>query len=299
MSVLRHAALVTLLAAAPALAAGPTVQRVQHEYDLADYQGDVDTSFATVEYEREHGELFVIAGNVISVFVKGLKVFEFTTDPRVGTAYSVASLEDGDLLIASIHGLFRCNFRGRLIGPFKLKSAPPRVAELLPNWVQRVGGKLYIASTRAFLVAVAEEDGTFVASYDLAALVFKNKLTDDHEIAGFSVDPNGNMLFTVPALFKAYIVSPDGKVHAFGQPGSRNGNFNIARAIVRDERGILYVADMLRSTVILFDSDLQFIGEFGGYGNLITPMSLAAGDDLLFVSQGAGRGVAVFRVVTD
>jgi hypothetical protein len=303
MSRLCNVALGALLVTAPALTAGATVRRVQHEYDLADYQGDVDTSFATLAYDAQHGELFVITGDTISVFRKGLKVFGFKTDPRMGIAFSVVALDDGDLLVASVRGLYRCNFRGRLVGRFELKGAPPGVAGIQPNFVQRAAGKLYLAATTSHLVVIAEEDGTYVASYDLARLVFGNKVTHDHDIAGFSVDPNGHMLFTVPALFKAYIVSPNGKVHDFGKAGSKHGAFNIARAIVRDERGIVYVADMLRSTVILFDSDLQFIGEIGGpgehRGSLIAPVSLAVGDGLLFVSQGAERGVGVFRIVGD
>jgi hypothetical protein len=276
---------------------------VQHAYDLADYQGEVELSWAKVAYDPEHHELFVVAGETVSVFKRGLKVFEFKTAPEVGLAFSVAPLENGDLLVASVRGAFRLDFRGGLIGRFEVKGAPGGLADFRPNFVQRVAGKLYLASTPAHRVLVVEEDGTFVASYDLAALAFKNKVTDDHEITGFSVDPQGNLLFTVPALFKAYIVSPDGSVRDFGTPGSRNGGFNVVGAIVRDQRGILYVADVLRSVVIVFDHELQYVGEIGGLGthqeSLFAPASLAVGDDFLFVSQGASRGVRVFRVVAD
>ena len=209
--VLTTAALTALLAIAPAAMAAPSIKRIQHEYDLSDYEGDVDTSFANVAYDPEHGELFVIAGSTVSIFRKGLKVFQFETDPQIGLASSVAPLESGELLVASVSGAFRCNFRGRLIERFTLKNAPAGLADFRPNSVHRVAGKLYLASTNAYRVVVAKEDGTFIASYDLAALAFNNKLTDDHEIGGFSVDPKGNLLFTVPALFKAYIVSPDGQ----------------------------------------------------------------------------------------
>ena len=66
--------------------------------------------------------------------------------------------------------------------------------------------------------------------------------------------------------------------------------------------GYIYVADRLRSVVLVFDPSFRFQTEFGYRGD--RPSSLIVPDDLaidgkgnVYVGQAANRGVSVFRVV--
>jgi hypothetical protein len=177
---------------------------------------------------------------------------------------------------------------------------PKNVVWTTSSSVQRVRGRVYLFDRVARRVLVVGEDGKYVALRDLAPLIGPTQQSDEQEIRGFSVDEEGNFLFTIPTNFKAYIVSPRNEIKSFGTAGSRPGRFNVVGPIVRDEHGIVYVGDLLRSVVMLFDKDLNFLVEVGGRGSgpgrLVAPSFLAAGNGKLFVAQGASRGVSVFRV---
>lgn len=139
-----------------------------------------------------------------------------------------------------------------------------------------------------------------MAARDLGTLALGGKDVTDNNIHGFSVDEQGNALFTIPTQFRAYALSPDGHLRAFGRKGSRPGMFNIAGPIAADEEGYVYVADTLRAVVMIFSPALEFLVEFGGSGDgpgdLASPTDLAIGHGKVFVSQGRERGVSVFLV---
>ena len=62
------------------------------------------------------------------------------------------------------------------------------------------------------------------------------------------------------------------------------------------------MADILKSAIIVFDPEYQFVKEFGyrgsGPGNIAAPNELAMSDDKLFVGQTPRRGVSVFQVAS-
>jgi hypothetical protein len=122
----------------------------------------------------------------------------------------------------------------------------------------------------------------------------------DAGFTGFGVDGRGNVLFTVAPLFQAFVLSPEGELRGFGVRGSSPGKFNVVGGIAADPDGNLYVTDVLRSVVMVFDAAFEFQGEFGyrgdGPGNLIAPRDLVVGDGQVFVTQSAARGVSVFRI---
>jgi hypothetical protein len=123
----------------------------------------------------------------------------------------------------------------------------------------------------------------------------------DLGLRGFNVDREGNILFTIQPLFSAFTMSPEGEIRAFGTKGSAPGKFNIVGGIARDDAGNYYVADILKSAVLLFDKDLQWRKEFGYRSGrpsgLVAPEDMVAVGDRLFVSQRARAGVSVFRIV--
>jgi len=151
-------------------------------------------------------------------------------------------------------------------------------------------------------IAVTDENGLFEKGYDLFSILkVEDNKRGDTVIGGFSLDREGNMLFTVPVFFSAYTLSPEGKVRSFGIPGSAPGRFGIVGGIVADDRGNYYVADRLKCAVIIFDKNFKFQKEFGYRGsrphNLIGPKDLALDNQgRLYVSQLRGRGVSVFKI---
>jgi len=151
-------------------------------------------------------------------------------------------------------------------------------------------------------VLITDSDGNFKRSYDLIPLLeLKEKDRGNVEVTGFSVDDRGNILFTVAVLFKAYILSPDGKLNMFGKAGGAPGRFNIVAGIVSDSRGNFLVADKLKSAVMVFDSKFNFVTQFGSRGlkpgNLISPTEIAIDkQDRIFVTQAMKKGVSVFKI---
>jgi hypothetical protein len=137
---------------------------------------------------------------------------------------------------------------------------------------------------------------------DLAEIAEKDR--DNINMGGFSVDPQGNMLFTIPVLFSAFRLTPDGKLSAFGTPGSAPGKFNLVKGIVADDMGYVYVADQLKSVIQIYDQNFRFLRQFGYRGrepqNLIAPNNLVLdAQNRLYVSQLAQRGVSVFKINHD
>ncbi len=297
----------TLIAiTAPVLLAVSTPRgfRLEYQYNLATIAGDIHTSAATLNYDRQGHELFVTGHGQVRVFnAAGMETYRFG-DADLGTIYGVAALEDGDLLVLAYRdekpGLLRCNFRGELIQAVELTGVPEPFRGMRPNAIAYQGGRVYLADLAQMRVVLVDLGGKHLASYDLAERIAVADKRQDHGMNGFGVDRDGSMLFTVAPLFKAFVVPLEGQVRSFGRPGSGPGNFGIVTGIGSDARGRYYVADSLKCAVLVFDSSLSFLGEFGTRGSrpgqLLGPTSVAVAADRVFVSQNGARGVAVYQV---
>jgi hypothetical protein len=294
--------------AAPAPPPAPRVPfyDVTYLYSLSTNFGPVPVSNAQLSYDREHHELFVSGDGPVRVFNEsGMETFTFGEDPEIGFIVSIASTEDGDLVALTARegrmALVRLSFRGELRGAIQPQGLPEDYAQFQPSIMRYANGKLYLADLGGMRIVVLEPSGAYVASYDVAEKLGEAKKRGDLGLRGFNVDREGNMLFTIQPLFRAYSMSPEGEIHAFGQKGSAPGKFNIVGGIARDDAGNYYVADILKSAVIIFDREFAYRKEFGYRGpkpgNLAAPEDLAASGDRLFVSQRARKGVSVFQVV--
>jgi hypothetical protein len=148
-------------------------------------------------------------------------------------------------------------------------------------------------------VVVTDLDGRVERAVDLASAVRSKDPGIQAGMSGFWADEQGNLIFTMPLAFTAFVMSPSGDLRQFGVRGSSPGRFNIVGAVASDEQGNVLVLDRLRSVVMVFDAELEFVGEFGyrgdGPGNLIAPFELAVGNGKVFVSQARDRGVKVFH----
>ncbi|HEX9051017.1 MAG TPA: hypothetical protein VF841_10830 [Anaeromyxobacter sp.] len=279
-------------------------------FNLSDFLGDVKGSFQRVAYDRAHAEAYVWGGRDIQVFGgSGMQIYSFGSAQGLHSVYSIAPLPSGDLIVSQIGPsgpeIVRCNYRGEVTGPFTPTALPPGVT-LGYDEIRYADGKLWFLTQGAYRVVATDEDGRYLFTRDLTKAISAGMEADQEpdtsevEITGFDVDEQGNVLVTIAAQFRAISVSPDGVGHPFGGKGSRPGKFNVAGPIARDERGYYFVADTLRSVVMVFAPDLKFLFEFGGRGetpgHLVIPSSIAVGNGMVFVSQARNRGVSVFRL---
>ncbi len=195
---------------------------------------------------------------------------------------------------------------------------PEEFAGIRPMLMEYSRGKLYLTDPMRLSIVVVDLQGRFDRGFDVQKMIkeleendararkrraktFRNDLTTINDITGFGVDNGGNMYFTISTMFAAFRLSPDGKLESFGKAGSTQGSFGVAAGIGADDMGYIYVADKLRCVVIVFDSNFEFVTEFGfrGFrpGNLIVPNEIAvARDGRIFVAQAANRGVSVYTI---
>lgn len=280
---------------------------VSYLHSLSTSFGVIPLASPALSYDPQHRELYVSGDGVVRVFNEaGMEVFTFGQDPEVGHIVNVVALSSGDLL-ALAYGegglrLVRCTFRGEFIEVVTPRGVPAEFAGKLPAEMRYRDGKIYLANLAEMRVLVLDESGAFVASHDLAEKLELSGKRAETGLRGFNVDRDGNILFTIQPLFAAYSMSPSGQVERFGQKGSAPGKFNVVGGIARDAHGYTYVADILKSAIIVFDPEYQFVKEFGyrgrAPGNLAAPSELAMSDDKLFVAQIPRRGVSVFQVAS-
>jgi sugar lactone lactonase YvrE len=300
--------------------------RASFRFPLSNFSGPVPSQWAKLAVDREHNEIYALnqRANDIRIFDEhGMETFVF--GDGYANAADIAIGNDGDIWIlttgyqsAAVHLL---NYRGEHVAEIELKNVPAKYSEFVADRLVYKNRSLYLVDSNALLVIVVDERGYFKAGHDLNTPV-KPKITRERrkreienvdwkkqqletiELNGFSVDNDGNMYFTVPVLFSAYRLSPQGHVSSFGKPGSAPGKFGVAAGIAVDNEGYIYVADRLRSVILVFHRNLRFQGEFGYRGdrpsNLIVPDDLAIDNNgNVYVGQAANRGVSVFRVEHD
>ena len=278
-------------------------------YSLSDFNGPVRPNWAIMTVDEKRNEIYVVDPRErdISIFNDaGMEVYRFGDDGSLGVILDIAVKPNGNILVLSKRqfqsSIIVCNFRGEPLSELALKHLPQEFQRFSPDHMVYRPGHLYLADSISMRVAVTDENGLFEKGYDLAKLIgLKEKERIETEIGGFSVDWQGNLLFTVPVLFTAYKLTPDGKVFGFGSPGSAPGKFGVVGGIVADRKGNFYIADRLKSVVLIFNKDFEFQKEFGYRGlsrdNLIGPLNLVLDTKgRLYVSQLRSKGVSVFKI---
>ncbi len=303
------AALALVLTAFCASAEAENV-RTSYLYSLSNFSGVVPYGWVNVFTDNKMGEIYVtdVADNSVRIFnQEGMEVYTFGDDNSLGIIYDVTLDDKGNILVLSYdyhskYSVLLANFRGELVSRINIRNLPAGLEkEFRPTEILYRGGHIYLVDKGSMRVVLADSKGLFEKSYDLfSVLNLEGKKRYDIEISGFSLDKDGNMLFTVPVVFKAFKYSPDGKLAAFGQKGGAPGKFNVISGITEDDKGNLYVADVLKSAVLVFDKDYRFITQFSqrglGPGELIAPKEIAYQDGKLYVTQSMNRGVSVFGI---
>jgi DNA-binding beta-propeller fold protein YncE len=241
-----------------------------------------------------------------------MEVYSFNEAGDIPGVIDVAADDEGNIVVLSHNDeqreIIRCNYRGERISKMELKNLPSDFSGFFPNRIFFRKGSFYFASFGSKQVIVTDRAGLFKEGYDIAALLkldeLDDKRRDDTDIGGFNIDQEGNILFTMPVMAKAYVLSPDKQVRSFGSRGSRPGTFGVPSGIVADVSGrFILVADKLRCVVMVFTKDFKFLTEFGfrglGPGNLVGPMQLAVDSkNRLYVTQLRNRGVSVYQITT-
>ncbi len=279
-------------------------------YSLSNFTGKIPYSATRISVDKQSGEIYVIYENLLKVFNQaGMEIYRFGEDLDVGQILDLAVDPNGDLLLLTVKDskqmLVQCNYRGDPTSEIGLRNLPPEFSGVVANRLVCHGESLYFGSAGGMKIVITDLEGNFKKGYDLISLLeLKEEDRGNMEIFGFSVDGNGNILFTIPVLFKAFMLSDDGKISYFGRPGGAPGKFNIVSGIVRDSRGNFLVVDRLKSAVMIFDKKLSFVTQFGYRGfkpeNLFNPDDIAIdSNDRIYVTQQRKRGVSVFKLTYD
>lgn len=276
-------------------------------YTLADFTGPVRENFSRVVSDRERNEVYVLYQNVVRVFNEsGMEIYRFGDDLDLGQLLDLAVDGEGDIFLLTYRdsqsAIVRCNYRGEPTATIAVRNFPPEFVDFSPNRMIYRQGSFYLASPLGMKLAIADREGNFKKGYDLVPLFdLEEKDRGNVEVSGFFVDMAGNVAMTVPSLFRAYIVSPDGAVTWFGKPGGGPGRFNIAAGIAKDSKGNYLVVDRLKGSVLVFDKNFNFTTQLGvrGYkpGELISPNDIAIDNqDRIYVTQMGRRGVSVYAL---
>ena len=280
-------------------------------YTLSNFTGSIPYSWPRVVTDKERNEVYVLFQNNLRVFNEfGMEIYHFGEDLELGQIVDVAVDQRGDILLLTyVHSggqsrseIIYCNYRGEPKSKIELKNLPDEFSDFSPNRMIYQDGSLYLTSLMGLKIVVADLGGNFKKGYDLFTLLeLEEKDRGNVEVIGFSVDKEGNILMTVPVLFRACVLSPDGKMNWFGKPGSVPGRFNIVSGIARDSKGNYVIVDKLKCAVMVFDKNFKFLTQFSsrGYkpGYLIAPDDIAIDSgDRIYVTQVAKKGVSVFKL---
>lgn len=274
-------------------------------YTLSNFTGAIPYNAARITVDRERTEIYVAYQNVIRIFNEaGMEVYRFGDDLDVGQILDVAIDDRGDILLLTYHdnvsSIIRCNYRGEPRSIITVHDRPRGFDDFVPNRMVFHRGQLFLVSTMGLKLAVTDPDGKVLKTVDLFPLLdLEEKDRGNVELGGVSVDDDGNVLMTVPVLFRAVVLSPDGKVRWFGKPSSAPGGFNVVAGIARDARGNFLVVDRLKGAILVFDRAFKFVTQFSTYGRkpdqLVFPDDLAVdGRGRVYVTQMGKKGISVF-----
>ena len=299
--------------------------QVSFKHKLANFNGIAHSQWARLTVDKERGEIYTLNQQERKVYIYNeyaMEIYDFGADVDLSGAADIALGDDGVIFVLFTTSLkkpvLELDYKGQPIRSFQFQQVPSEFASFRPDRLDFKDGRLYVADSGSLRIMVTDTQGIFQQGYQVAELLEKaaeaagrdiekkneqDKRREPANMSGFCVDDNGNMFFTVPVMFAAFKLSPAGKLVMFGKSGSAEGKFGVVAGIDTDAEGHIYVADRLRSVVMAFDENFNYITEFGYRGG--RPGSLTVPDDVviddrnqnIYVSQAANRGVSVFGVL--
>lgn len=296
-------------------------------YRLSDFSGPVASLWARIAVDQQAGEIYTLnrSDAIIQIFNDtAMQIFACGENLTLASAIDIAAAENGELLVlyrsprATVRHL---DYRGALLNEIKISTAGQ---DFNPAFLDYQDGKLYLADAEKMQVVVTALNGEVIISYNfrqqisekIRAAMKQDDLRETQrkrleeklaalkgaDLTGFSVDPQGNLLFTIAPLFTAFRVTAQGEMVEFGTPGGAPGKFGVIASISADRDGNIFVSDRLRCVVLMFDNQLNFLTEFGYRGehpdNLVVPDDIAIDGQTgrIYVAQAANLGVSVFSI---
>ena len=287
-------------------------------YMLANFSGPIPSQWARIDYDQQHNEIITLnpSSNEVQIFNReGMEVYAFGANGEIPRLRDIAVGDDGSIYGLSMNfienGIQMFNYRGEPESSVFLKEVPEEWKNFYADRMEYQDDKFYLMDSKAMQFAVVSSDGTFIQMHDVNERLWaiveekdpeKKKMTEV-DISGFNIDNRGNIYFTSPLISSAFRLNLDGTMIPFGRSGSGPGKFGVVSGIAADELGNIYVADRLRSVVLIFDPNFIFQGEFGYRGgreeDMLVPDDLVVDQqgERIFVSQAANKGVGAYRVL--
>jgi hypothetical protein len=300
---------------------------VDYLYKLSTFTGPAPVgAWPKLRVDRTNNEIYVLSQEEIKIFDQnGMEIYQLNNILEVEadeqTIIDVAVKENGTIIFLTqsyrtgklSNDLIVANYRGEPVSRFVLKNLPPDLSDFQPSRILYQGGLLYLANLSRLQVVVVDQEGSYQRVYDIMPLVRteeagerskRRSMSDDveWEMGDFSVDKEGNILFTIPVVGNAYKLTSALQLISISKRGGGPNKFGIPAAIIADDWGNYLVSDVLQSLVKVFDKDLNYIGSFGGrhggWDALFSPRGLAVdAKNRLYVSQTERAGVSVFQLI--
>lgn len=287
------------------------------QYMLSNFSGPVASQWARLDFDPAQQEIYTLTQgfNEVRIFnPQGMEIFAFGGEGDIVSAVDLATGEKGDIYVLARnfdqYGIQALNYRGQPDSIIRIKNLPEKYQIFSPDRLEYQNGSFILLDSANLLLVWVQSDGAVIAIRDMSSDFKKmakeidpeNKKTIVFDISGFGLGPDGTVYFTVPTLFSAFRLAPGGELESFGDSGSGPGKFGVVSGITADSQGNIYVADRLRSVVLIFAADFTFLGEFGYRGDRQEDMLVP--DDLeidqqgqrIFVSQAANKGVGVYKI---
>jgi len=288
-------------------------------YKLSNFVGAIPYSTPKIVADKVKGEVYVLSGSAVSIFNNsGMEIFRSEFDPEVGTVYDLAVDSNGDIFTLNFKdrkmSILLCNYRLDPQRSIALSDLPAEFAGFSPNQMRYRDGLLYLGNTNAMTVVIVDREGRFVKGYDLVSMLGE-QLDDkekskgkqrtneqrraDNGLASFNLDEAGNVLFVLPVLGRAGMLTADGKAVLFGKRGNGHGKFGVPGGITSDGKGHYLVSDKLRNLVIVFNKNFEYVHEFDSAGVIGSDLASPSVMDVdssgkLYISQAGNRGVNVY-----
>ena len=280
-------------------------------YHLGTFTGTIPFEWVPIIIDEARQEVYVLNSGEHSVYIfndSGLQVYQFDINDRLGNVGGLALLENGDILLlcyppsGSEATLFRCDYRGDVQEEIAFTGLPPALGRFRPDRMVLRKGRLYLAQMGDLRVAVFDLQGKYLEHFDLAKLLGLRREDGpvNADLGGFDVDQDGTMFFTVPSMFHGYRLRPGHELEEFGRSGGAPGRFNVVGGIAAGPEGLIFTADTLKSAILVFDQNFNFLFEFGYRGShpdsMVGPRNIAVSQSgKLYVTQLAKQGIKVFR----
>ncbi|HBO70072.1 MAG TPA: hypothetical protein DD658_08075, partial [Deltaproteobacteria bacterium] len=176
-------------------------------YSLANFHGKLPYNEVRVRVDRARDEVYVVERGIVRVFNdSGMEFFWFGDNPELESIYDLAVDEKGDIALLSFdfahpetpkYYLIRCNYRGDAKEKLNVRGLSAEYSRFFPNYIFYRDGHYFFLSSSKMQVVVTDRNGVFQKGYDLAEILgIPEEDRPTTEIFGFSLDSEGNMLFT-------------------------------------------------------------------------------------------------------